>query len=147
MVTSANVTCFAASAATVRSAERPLTNRTSATVAVTSAPDIPGGEIQVTTKISHAGAVLSVANSGQVIPPAEVDRLFQPFQRLGPRPARPDGHGHGLGLSIVRASASAHAATVTAKPRPGGGLATDVTFPRHAVPAPLLASSQGAAKP
>jgi len=108
--------------------------------------NVRGGEIQITTKISNAGAVLSVANSGQVIQPAEVDRLFQPFQRLGPRPARPDGHGHGLGLSIVHAIASAHAATITAKPRPDGGLAIDVTFPRHSVPAPLLASSQGAAK-
>ena len=87
-----------------------------------------------------------MANSGQVIPPAEVDRLFQPFQRLGPRPARRDGHGHGLGLSIVGAIAATHAATITAQPRPGGGLAIDVTFPRHPVPAPLPASSQGAAK-
>ena len=69
-----------------------------------------------------------MTSSGQVIPPAEVDRLFQPFQRLGPRPARRDG-GHGLGLSIVRAIATAHAATITAQPRPGGGLAIDVTFP------------------
>ncbi len=93
--------------------------------------NIPGGDVQVATRTSRAGAVLSVANSGPVIPPAEVDRLFQPFQRLGPRPARRDGHGHGLGLSIVRAIASAHAATITAKPRPGGGLAIDVTFPRQ----------------
>ena len=89
--------------------------------------NIPGGDIQITTRTSHAGAVLSVTSSGQVIPAAEVDRLFQPFQRLGPRPAR-DG-GHGLGLSIVRAIATAHAATITAQPRPGGGLAIDVTFP------------------
>jgi signal transduction histidine kinase len=107
--------------------------------------NIPGGDVQVATGISHAGAVLSVASSGQVIPAAEVDRLFQPFQRLGPRPSRADG-GHGLGLSIVRAIASAHAATISAKPRPGGGLVIDVTFPRHPVPAPLPASSQGAAK-
>ena len=63
-----------------------------------------------------------MTNSGPVIPPAEVDRLFQPFQRLGPRPARRDG-GHGLGLSIVRAIATAHAATIAARPgarrRPG----------------------------
>ena len=71
-----------------------------------------------------------MTNSGQVIPPAKVDRLFQPFHRLGPRPARRDG-GHGLGLSIVRAIATAHAATITAQPRPGGGLAIDVTFPRQ----------------
>jgi signal transduction histidine kinase len=95
--------------------------------------NIPGGDIQITTKTGHAGAVLSVASSGQIIPAAEVDRLFQPFQRLGPRPARRDG-GHGLGLSIVRAITTAHAATITAHPRPGGGLAIDVTFPPSAPP-------------
>jgi signal transduction histidine kinase len=90
--------------------------------------NIPGGDILISTKTSQGHAVLSVTNSGQVIPAGEVDRLFQPFQRLGSRPARRDG-GHGLGLSIVRAIATAHAATVSAQPRPGGGLAIDVTFP------------------
>jgi signal transduction histidine kinase len=93
--------------------------------------NVPGGDIQVTTGTSHASVVLSVTSSGQVIPAADVDRLFQPFQRLGPRPARRDG-GHGLGLSIVRAIATAHAATITARPRAGGGLAIDVTFPPSA---------------
>jgi signal transduction histidine kinase len=100
--------------------------------------NIPGGDVQVATGTSPAGAVLSVTSSGQVIPAAEVDRLFQPFQRLGPRPARRDG-GHGLGLSIVRAIATAHAATITAQPRPGGGLAIDVTFPPTPAPAPRAA--------
>ena len=89
--------------------------------------NIPGGDIQVATGTSGGHAVLSVANSGQVIPAAEVDRLFQPFQRLGPRPARRDG-GHGLGLSIVRAIATAHGATIGARALPGGGLAVDVIF-------------------
>jgi signal transduction histidine kinase len=91
--------------------------------------NVPGGDIQITTTTSRAGAVLSVISSGQVIPASEVDRLFQPFQQLGPRPARRVG-GHGLGLSIVRAIAAAHGAAITAQPRPGGGLAIDVTFPR-----------------
>jgi len=95
--------------------------------------NIPGGDIQITTRTSRAGAVLSVTSSGRVIPPAEVERLFQPFQRLGPRPVRRDG-GHGLGLSIVRAIAIAHAAAITAQPRPGGGLAIDVIFPLTAPP-------------
>ena len=95
--------------------------------------NIPGGQIQITTSTSHASAVLSVTSTGPVIPPADVDRLFQPFQRPGPRPARRDD-GHGLGLSIVAAIATAHTATITAQPRPGGGLAIDVTFPRHPVP-------------
>jgi signal transduction histidine kinase len=96
--------------------------------------NVPGGDIQISTKTRDGRAVLSVTNSGQVVPAGEVDRLFQPFQRLGPRPARRDG-GHGLGLSIVRAIVTAHAATITAQPRPGGGLAIDVTFPAP-VPAP-----------
>ncbi len=89
--------------------------------------NVAGGDIRITTTTSDSGAVLLVANSGQVIPAAEVDRLFQPFQRLGERPARRNGHG--LGLSIVRAIATAHAATITAHPRPGGGLTIEVTFP------------------
>jgi signal transduction histidine kinase len=90
--------------------------------------NIPGGDIQITTATSGDRASLSVASSGPVIPPAEVARLFQPFERLGGRPARPDGHGHGLGLSIVRAIAAAHGAAIGARARPGGGLAVDVTF-------------------
>jgi signal transduction histidine kinase len=89
--------------------------------------NVPGGDIQVATGTSNGHAVLSVTNSGQVIPPAEVDRLFQPFQRLGPRSARRDG-GHGLGLSIVRAITTAHGATIAARALPGGGLAVDATF-------------------
>ncbi len=100
--------------------------------------NIPGGDVQVATGTSPAGAVLSVTSSGQVIPAAEVDRLFQPFQRLGPRSAHRDG-GHGLGLSIIRAIATAHAATITAQPRPGGGLAIDVTFPANRATAPRAA--------
>jgi signal transduction histidine kinase len=96
--------------------------------------NIPGGEIQITARTTRTGAVLSVANSGHVIPAAQVDRLFQPFQRLGGRPARRDGHGLGLGLSIVSAIATAHAATVTAQPRAGGGLAIDITFPPPSEP-------------
>jgi signal transduction histidine kinase len=101
--------------------------------------NIPGGDIQIITRTSGGHAVLSVTNSGQVIPPTEVERLFQPFERLGPRPARRDGHGHGLGLSIVRAIAAAHGATIGARTPPEGGLAVEVTFfstpPRpHTVP-------------
>jgi hypothetical protein len=101
--------------------------------------NIPGGDLRISTKASQAGAVLSVTNSGQVIPAAEVDRLFQPFQRFGPCLGRRDG-GHGL-LSIVRAIATAHAATITAQPLPGGGLAIDVTFPPPGAPSSLPASS------
>ena len=88
--------------------------------------NVPGGHIQVATGTSSGRASLSVTSSGPVIPTAEVDRLFQPFQRLGTRRAR--GDGHGLGLSIVRAIAVAHGAIITAQAVPGGGLAIAVSF-------------------
>jgi signal transduction histidine kinase len=96
--------------------------------------NVPGGHIQITTGTRCGRAVVSVTNTGPVIPPAEIGRLFQSFQRLGTRRARCDGHG--LGLSIVRAIAAAHGAAITAQPAPGGGLSVTVSFPPPALPAP-----------
>lgn len=88
----------------------------------------PGGRIEVRTESLPAGAVVTVTNTGQRIPPDQVDRLFEPFRRLDSDRTASDGH-HGLGLSIVRAVAQAHQAEVTATPVPGGGLTVTVTFP------------------
>jgi signal transduction histidine kinase len=90
--------------------------------------NVLGGHVQVCTAVTDAKAVLTVTNNGPVIPPTEVDRLFQPFQRLDPQRTH-HKDGHGLGLSIVRAIATAHAATITAHPRLRGGLSVEVTFP------------------
>ncbi|MGH9105802.1 MAG: ATP-binding protein [Acidimicrobiales bacterium] len=90
--------------------------------------NVEGGGVQIFTGMKEGKAVFSVTNTGPVVPPNGVARLFQPFQRL-------DGcrvhhnKGHGLGLSIVRAIATAHCATVAASASPGGGLSVDVTFP------------------
>jgi signal transduction histidine kinase len=90
--------------------------------------NVPGGTIEFSTAHPDGRAVLSVGNSGPVIPPAEVDRLFRPFQRLATARTS-NGDGHGLGLSIVRAIATAHGADVTARARPEGGLHIEVSFP------------------
>jgi signal transduction histidine kinase len=90
--------------------------------------NVVGGDMEVMTGVTKGRAFLSVANSGPVIPSADVDRLFQPFQRLNPRRAVTKD-GHGLGLSIVRAIASAHGASITADPMPDGGLSVRVAFP------------------
>jgi signal transduction histidine kinase len=88
----------------------------------------PDGRVQVSVTASDGQAVLAVSNTGEPVPPAEVSRLFQPFQRLGADRVRGAG-GHGLGLAIVRAIADAHGAVLAAAPGPGGGLAVQVTFP------------------
>ena len=76
-------------------------------------------------------SLLAVANTGPIVPPAETDRLLQPFQRLD---TDPNGHDEGLalGLSIVHAIATAHGAAVTSRARPHGGLLVEVSFPTAA---------------
>jgi signal transduction histidine kinase len=93
--------------------------------------NIAGGRVEVRTGVKEGKAVLSVTNTGPLVPPADVDRLFQPFQRLDRRRANYKD-GHGLGLSIVRAIAIAHGATITADSDPRGGLCIDVVFPQPA---------------
>jgi len=95
-----------------------------------------GGHVKVTTARHDDGGVVTVRNSGPVIPPDEVDRLFVPFQRL-PRQRIRHPDGHGLGLAIVHAIADAHGATLTARAPKSGGLDIRVEFPagREAGPA------------
>lgn len=85
----------------------------------------PGGRFEVVTSAVGERAIFTIANTGPTVPPGEVTRLFQPFQRL----AGPSAHGVGLGLAIVQAIANAHDATLAAQARTGGGLAIDVAFP------------------
>ncbi|GAA4618804.1 hypothetical protein GCM10023195_84770 [Actinoallomurus liliacearum] len=92
----------------------------------------PDGLVEITTQTSGTQATLTVTNSGPVIPGNEIQRLFQPFQRLAPdRNGRRDGYG--LGLAIVNAVTQAHHATLTAGARPEGGLSITVRF-AHASP-------------
>jgi signal transduction histidine kinase len=72
--------------------------------------------------------VLTVSNSGPVVPGYEVESIFLPFRRLN-RERAAGNRGFGLGLSIVRAVARAHGGTVHALPRPGGGLVVTVSLP------------------
>jgi len=88
--------------------------------------NVAGGTVSLTTETRDGRAVLTVANTGPTIPPAELERLFQPFQRLDA--ARTSTNGFGLGLSIVRAIAEAHDATLTSDAPAEGGLRVQVGF-------------------
>ena len=55
-----------------------------------------GGQVEIRTAGSGGQAVLTVANTGRVIPAGEMERLFEPFQRLSGDRTGSDGHP-GLG--------------------------------------------------
>lgn len=86
-----------------------------------------GGTVDVTITTQPGAATLTVTNTGPLIPPDQLDRLFQPFARLTPDRTTRDGLG--LGLPIVTAIAAAHGADLDARPLPTGGLAITVRLP------------------
>jgi signal transduction histidine kinase len=84
------------------------------------------GDIWISSHTVEGSSRLVVANTGPIINPADADRIFDPFQRLG---ARITHDGFGLGLTIVASIAEVHGGTATAHPRSGGGLNITVTIP------------------
>lgn len=84
--------------------------------------------MEVDTAVEHGRAVLTVSNTGPVVPAYEIDNLFEPFRRLRTERTGSD-KGVGLGLSIVRSVARAHGGHIAAVPREGGGLVMRVTLP------------------
>jgi signal transduction histidine kinase len=86
----------------------------------------PAGDIWVGTGTIAGSSRLTVANTGPPISPGDVDRIFQPFQRLSDRTSH---DGSGLGLAIVASIAEIHGGTATARPREDGGLSVTVAIP------------------
>ena len=93
--------------------------------------NMAGGQVEIGTGDRDSQAFLTVSNTGPVIPPDQLGRLFQPFQRLDPgrSGSGPERGGLGLGLAIVSAIAAAHGAELRAVTRAAGGLAVEVVFP------------------
>jgi len=90
--------------------------------------NITGGRLEVNLAATSTQATLTVTNAGPPVPPDQVSRLLEPFQRTSQdRTANPNGLG--LGLSIVADIAEAHGASLQVRPRPEGGLTIAVSFP------------------
>jgi signal transduction histidine kinase len=90
--------------------------------------NVPDGWVRVATGEAGNRAWLHVTNGGAVIPPTEVDRLFEPFRRGGP--VRTATRGAGLGLAIVRLIVDAHRGRLQATAPPAGGLSVRIDLAR-----------------
>ena len=69
----------------------------------------PGGTVSITITATPAGTSVAVADDGPGIDPADRERAFDRFVRLGSVTA---AEGSGLGLAIVRSAAARQNATV-----------------------------------
>jgi two-component system NtrC family sensor kinase len=76
------------------------------------------------TRSDEGRAVLEVADNGNGIPQATMERMFDPFFTT-----RDVGQGMGLGLPICHAIVTAHGGTLTATSVPGEGATFRVELP------------------
>lgn len=87
-----------------------------------------GGTVRVATGMGPRGAVLTVENSGEKLPPHLVSTLTEPFQRATAR-THDDHAGVGLGLAIVRRITEVHDGSLALTARAEGGLRVAVHLP------------------
>jgi signal transduction histidine kinase len=101
-----------------------------------------GDEIEVSARQADGHVVLTVADSGTGIAPADLDRIFQRFARANPQRST-EGGGFGLGLALVQAIATAHSGSVQVRSAPGRGATFEITLPAGPAPAEPVMTSSG----
>ncbi|MDA8523047.1 HAMP domain-containing sensor histidine kinase [Acidovorax sp. NCPPB 4044] len=94
------------------------------------------GEITVHLQRAGGHAEVRVCDHGPGVPPAQRERIFEPFYRLPGASERAGGVG--LGLSLVRSIAERHGGSVRCEDRPDGqsGACFVLSLPLAGAPAP-----------
>jgi len=78
-----------------------------------------GHPVSVRARAVRQKAIVRIVDRGPGIPPAQLERVFEPFYRAGT--ARGGQRGSGLGLAIARGFAEANAGTLHVESLPGQG--------------------------
>ena len=88
----------------------------------------PNSLVTIDTTCEQGNLIISVHDTGQGIPPAEMDRLFKPFPRLSVKTTSGES-STGLGLVIVRKIVEAHNGKVWAESRLKVGTTFSISIP------------------
>jgi signal transduction histidine kinase len=88
-----------------------------------------GQSANVVIDDNDARLVIRVQDEGPGLPPAELEKVFEPFYRVEGSRSRDTG-GTGLGLTISRGIAEAHGGRLTLRNRVAGGLEAALELPR-----------------
>ncbi|UYN95295.1 MAG: HAMP domain-containing protein [Enhydrobacter sp.] len=86
-----------------------------------------GGTVALSVARERDRAILEVSDRGPGVPPAERERIFEPFYRLASSPE--SGRGSGLGLALVRTIARRHGGEAVCLAADGSGSRFRVDLP------------------
>jgi signal transduction histidine kinase len=87
-----------------------------------------GKRARVALNEAAGNAIVTIDDDGSGIPESEMERVFQPFQRIDTSRNRDTG-GVGLGLSVARTIIRGHGGDITIVNREEGGLRVTATLP------------------
>jgi signal transduction histidine kinase len=87
-----------------------------------------GQTVTVTLQLDQAVARVTVDDQGPGVPPADRERIWEPFWRL-PREHDSAVGGSGIGLAVVRELVGLHSGTTRVLDAPGGGARFEVRLP------------------
>ncbi len=88
----------------------------------------PGTTVELTLAREGELECIKVRDQGPGVPPAELEKIFEPFHRVAESRARDSG-GDGIGLAITARVMAGHKGTALAENVPGGGLQVSLRLP------------------
>jgi two-component system, OmpR family, sensor histidine kinase KdpD len=99
-----------------------------------------GHPVSVRARAVRDRVIVRIVDRGPGIPPAQLERVFEPFYRAG----TPGGEhrGSGLGLAIARGFTEANTGTLHVESLPGQGATFVFEFPLEDRSAPVLSAPQ-----
>ncbi len=89
----------------------------------------PASPIEVSVQMVDEQMMVSIADRGPGIPPADIERVFDKFYRVLNVAHKKNIIGSGLGLSVCRGLVEAHGGHIWAENRAGGGTIFRFTLP------------------
>jgi len=89
-------------------------------------------QVQVSLARTAAGLEILVRDRGPGVPPADLERIFEPFYRVAESRDRDSG-GEGIGLAITSQVMKAHGGSAKAANAAGGGLEVRLCLPEAAL--------------
>jgi two-component system sensor histidine kinase CpxA len=88
----------------------------------------PGTAVEVAARIADGWLEVRVRDHGPGITESMLERVFDPFVRVGDARDRGSG-GHGLGLAIAKRAIGLHGGEIGAANHPDGGLEITIRLP------------------
>jgi two-component system, OmpR family, sensor kinase len=93
-----------------------------------------GQPVEVWLERTHAALSIRIRDRGPGVPPADLQRIFEPFYRVAESRDRDSG-GEGIGLAITAQVMKAHGGSAEASNLAAGGFEVCLSLPAMALPA------------